>query len=54
MKTQTMTRENLLEDIEVARQELIEAVNEFGMNHEIVLISSEKLDRLISLFQRAF
>ncbi|MFD2215025.1 aspartyl-phosphate phosphatase Spo0E family protein [Metabacillus endolithicus] len=54
MKTQTMTREDLLEDIEIARQELIEAVHSFGMNHEIVLISSEKLDRLISLFQRSF
>ncbi|UHA61400.1 aspartyl-phosphate phosphatase Spo0E family protein [Metabacillus litoralis] len=54
MKTETMTRENLLENIEVARQELIEAVNEFGMNHGKVLISSEKLDRLISLFQRSY
>lgn len=51
METQTISKHELLEDIEVARKELIATIENYGINHVKVLETSEKLDRLINIFQ---
>lgn len=51
METQTISKYELLEDIEVARKEMIATIENYGINHVKVLETSEKLDRLINIFQ---